>query len=391
MTVCRAALVLSLCMGVATGAEPSRIDDVPPPADLGQTWVEINGQVYGAKPDELGPIGGGEGYQRIVTDGDYRVSTADELRDALAKVQSGAIIYVEEDADIDCTSLVFAEDLAFEIPEGVTLAGNRGANGSRGAVIYSDALATNPLIRAAGPNVRITGLRIRGPDPKRRLDHHRRAYADPAKKDDRKAQSKYYYSLPCSNGICTEHSGLEVDNCELSGWSHAAIYLPSGKDHHIHHSYIHHNQRAGLGYGVSLGYGSESVALIEYNLFNYNRHSIAATGKPGNAYEARHNVEIEHSLSHMFDMHGGRDRRDGTDIAGDWLKIHHNTFRCTQVRAVAIRGVPAQQAEIYGNWFFHDKPGGLVISPWPTGGETHIDCHDNAYGREKPAIVDPGN
>jgi hypothetical protein len=49
-----------------------------------------------------------------------------------------------------------------EVPEGVTLAGDRGHNGSKGALLSSDALKTPVLIRAAGPNVRITGLHIRG-------------------------------------------------------------------------------------------------------------------------------------------------------------------------------------------------------------------------------------
>ena len=46
---------------------------------------------------------------------------------------------------------------------GVTLASNRGCKGSEGAVIYSEAFQTRPLIRALGPDVRITGLRLRGP------------------------------------------------------------------------------------------------------------------------------------------------------------------------------------------------------------------------------------
>ena len=62
------------------------------------------------------------------------------------------------------------------MPAGVTLAGDRGRDGSEGALICSDALKTPVLIRAAGPDVRITGLRIRGPNPKRYLDHHRRSF-----------------------------------------------------------------------------------------------------------------------------------------------------------------------------------------------------------------------
>jgi len=49
-------------------------------------------------------------------------------------------------------------------------------------------------------------------------------------------------------------------------------------------------------------------------------------------------------------MHGGRDRKDGTDIAGDWLKVHHNTFRAAKP-ALSIRGTPREKAEVHGNWF----------------------------------------
>jgi len=373
---------VSFFIAVFGNVAHARIDDMPPPEDLGQTWVEIDGEIYGAKPNELGPIGGGTGYKSIVTDGDYRVSTVDALREVLEKAQPGEVVYVEPDADIDCTPMVFAEGLGLEIPEGVTLASNRGQDGSRGAMIYSDAFATKPLIRTAGSNVRITGLWIRGPDPKRRIDHHRRAFA--MKIDGEIRGHSYYYKLPMSDGINATHPGLEVDNCELSGWSHAAVYATNCRDVHVHHNYIHHNQVNGLGYGVSHG---QAQSLIEYNLFNYNRHSIAGTGRPPDAYEARHNVEIEHSLSHCFDMHGGRDRKDGTNIAGDWLKIHHNTF-WSRMRAIAIRGVPQETAEIHHNWFYRDKRDGGVINPWPTGGDTHVNLVDNVYGKENPTRLD---
>lgn len=374
--------MLILVVAIFANAAQARIDDVPPPEDLGQTWIEIHGDIYGAKPNELGPIGGGPGYQRLITGGDYRVATADALRDALEKAQPGDVVYIDPEADIDCTPLVFAEGLVLEIPEGVTLASNRGQDHSRGAMVYSDAFATQPLIRTGGPNVRITGLWIRGPDPKRRLDHHRRSFS--TKVDGETRGHGYYYKLPMSDGVNAAHPGLEVDNCELSGWSHAAVYTTGCRDVHIHHNYIHHNQLNGLGYGISHG---KAQTLIEYNLFNYNRHSIAGTGRPPDAYEARHNVEIDKSLSHCFDMHGGRDRKDGTNIAGDWLKIHHNTFR-SPARAIAIRGIPQETAEIHHNWFLQEKPSGAVISPWPTSGDTHVHLFKNAYGTEQPAILD---
>ena len=344
-----------------------------------QTWMEIGGKVYGAQPDERGPIGGGNGYRATVTGGQYRVSNLNQLVGALKQAHSGETVFVEGETEIDCTGPVCAEKLVLEIPGGVTLAGNRGVSGSPGALIYSDELATSPLFRVLGPNVRVTGLRIRGPDPKQRLDWSVHCA------EVKNAKGDLYYKLPVAIGIVTEQAGLEVDNCELSGWSDSAIYLMAGDRHHIHHSYIHHNQRDGLGYGVCLGYGKKTEALIEQNLFNYNRHSIAATGAPGNSFEACHNVELGEALGHCFDMHGGEDRKDGTDIAGTWLKIHHNTFRA-RIRAIWIRGVPQEGAEIYQNWFLYCRPPLTpreeIMSLDPTlavrtQGNTRI--YDNAY------------
>ena len=59
---------------------------------------------------------------------------------------------------------------------------------------------------------------------------------------------------------------------------------------------------------------------------------------------------LPNATGHHFDMHGGRDRGDATEIAGDWMLIHHNTFQ-GPARHVVIRGVPSQGAEIHHNWF----------------------------------------
>lgn len=338
---------------------------------LGKTWFEAGGKVYGAKPDQPGPIGGGDGYTRVLSDGDFRVSTLDQLLEALKRATAGQVVFIDGSAKIDCTVRVYIEKLVLEIPAGVVLASDRGLHGSKGAIISSDTFATRPLIRVNGANARITGLRFRGPDPEQRLEHHRRSFA-------KKGGHEYYYKFPVSDGIITEASSLEVDNCELAGWSHAAIFLQGGKDHHVHHNYIHHNQYNGLGYGVC---HDRAFSLIEHNLFNFNRHSIAGTGRPGSGYEARHNVEMGESLSHCFDMHGGRDRRDGTDIAGTWMRIHHNTFRSHRT-AIRIRGLPQEEARINNNWFRQGSREQAVGS----GGKTRF--HDNAYGSVAPRVED---
>jgi hypothetical protein len=118
---------------------------------LGQTWVEIDGKTYGAKPDKRGPIGGSAGYNDIVTKGCHLVATLDQLLDALKKAKKGDVILIDGGAEIDCTERVAVEKLVIEIPSGVTLASNRGQGDSQGALILSDWFATAPLIRPMGP------------------------------------------------------------------------------------------------------------------------------------------------------------------------------------------------------------------------------------------------
>lgn len=304
-----------------------------PPA---KTWVEINGVTYGAKPDQRGPIGGGVGYVKTVTKGDFTVNDVDELLAALAQAKKGQTVFIPGETEIDLTARIYIEELVLEVPEGVTLAGERGKKGSLGALLTSDALKTPVIIRAAGPDVRITGLRLKGPNPKRYIDHHRRSFKQGKGRD-------YFYKFPTSYCVSTEHPRLEVDNCEISAFSHAGVNLMNGAGHQIHHNFIHHCQYAGLGYGVV---HDQASSLIEYNLFDWNRHSIAGTGVSGCSYIARHNVELGNSSSHCFDMHGGRDREDGTDIAGTSIEIANNTFRAPQT-PVRIRGVRPTASDIW--------------------------------------------
>lgn len=341
-------------------------------ADESPTWIAIGDQVYGAKADERGPIGGGTGYRGAVSQGDYTVKTLDDLLAALAKAKPGEVVFIPGETEIDLTARIYIEQLVLEVPEGVTLAGERGNHGAKGALLASDALKTPAMIRALGPGVRITGLRIQGPNPKRYLDHHKRAFG--AGGDGH----RYYYKFPLSNGILTKFPRLEVDNCEISAFAHSGISLSEGDGHVVHHCFIHHCQYNGLGYGVSHDTAS---ALIEHNRFDSNRHSIAGTGRPGCSYTARHNIELGTSLSHCFDMHGGRDRKDGSDIAGTSIEIHNNTFRAPTT-PVVIRGVPQEKCDVHHNWFpRHGDPQAAV-----RGLSEKTTAENNAYG-EKPTAA----
>jgi hypothetical protein len=275
------------------------------------------------------------------------VATAEELIAALAAAEAGQVVFIPGDATIDLTG-----QQSVAIPGGVTLAGQRGKDGQAGALLTDLRKESHQLFVTAGRGVRITGLRIEGPfGGTERVGFHAR-------------------------GIAVGHSDTEIDNCEISNFNVVGIGVSASAIRvRIHHNFIHDCTRGGLGYGVST---SSSDAHIIANIFDNCRHHIASSGRPGSGYEAAWNLVLDKAISHHFDMHGGRDRGDGTDIAGDWMHVHHNTFRGRQ-RHVVIRGVPSQGAEIHHNWF-SGPPDKKVVS----GGNTAV--HDNAFGSEKTVV-----
>lgn len=307
-------------------------------------------ETFGAEANPTGnPIGGGQGYSDAFEDGDFVVRSYEELRAALAAAGDGQVVFVPASAQVD-----FGGRDALEIPEGVIVASDRGQQGSLGALLFSAELTTPGMLSTAGDCVRLTGLRIRGPYQER----------------ERVAHS--------SRGFAAYHYAAEIDNCELFGFANAASSFRVGASRgYVHHNCIHHNQRGGLGYGVSVAGGE---ALVEANLFDYCRHHVACTGTPGSAYEARYNICGEHANGHLFDVHGGRDRGDGTDIAGDWLNLHHNTLRCTEAHSVAVRGMPSQRACIHHNWFYSVDPTNIVL----TDGNTWV--YRNRVGRARKLL-----
>jgi hypothetical protein len=331
---------------------------------------------FGAQDSSpLGPIGGGEGYTGENPRWDHYVSCREELHAALLLAEPGEVVYIADNTEIDMTVWVRARAEKIVIPTGVTLTSNRGRNGSDGALIISEEFDTRPLILAEGANVRISGLQLRGPDQRVRHEELMHLNENP----DITHDSAGYYSFPASTGIETESPGLIVDNCHIWGWGNTAIsLLPSAIDAHVHHCDIHHCQRAGLGYGVLL---HGATALIEYNRFDLTRHAIAGSGIPGTAYEARYNVCGQRSTSHCFDMHGSEENNvtvDGKSIAGEWIRIHHNTFNAIDQPAIGIRAEAREECDIHHNWFIHPSPETAIIEHDGAAGTLKV--HDNVYG-----------
>ena len=301
-------------------------------------------ETFGCEANPTGnPIGGGEGYTDILTTGDFIVKTTAEFLAALKEAKPGQVIYVPDGTEIDLTA-----SSTLMIPTGVTLAGSRGRDGSLGARIFTTR-KSGRMFSVGGDDVRLTGLRFEGP------------YGG----SDRVAHSAYF--------LGTSSYGTEIDNCEIYNFNVAAIGVGSGAINcQIHHNFIHHSQRSGLGYGVSTG--SSDLHVIA-NKFDYCRHHIASGGTPGSGYEAAWNLILPHANGHHFDMHGGRDRGDSTNIAGDWMHVHHNTFLSPH-RHVIIRGVPSDHAEVHHNWFVNPVAKSVI-----SGGNTKV--YRNVYGPEK--------
>ena len=301
-------------------------------------------ETFGCEANPTGnPIGGGEGYGDVRSSGDYTAATKDELLAALKKAQPGQVVFVPDGVDMDLTGT-----MNIGLPGGVILAGTRGLNGSAGARLFTKQKSGTQFV-TQGDEARVTGLRIEGPHSG----------------TERTAQNATFLS--------TGHFRTEIDNCEIYNWNIQGVYTRLGASQvQVHHNYIHHCQRSGYGYGVVV-YSSD--VFIIANKFDYCRHHVAAGGRPGCSYEAAWNLIMPNCTSTCLDMHGGRDRGDGTDIAGDWMDIHHNTFQGPQ-REVGIRGTPSQGAEIHHNWFTN-PPDKAVYSV----GNTRV--YRNVYGPEK--------
>lgn len=265
---------------------------------------------------------------------DYHVNNVKELRSALVKAKSGDVVFIDGSAQIDLSKLT-----PLVINRGITLMSNRGQNGSMGARLFTTSAGVRPMIQINGDNIKLFGLRIDGGDMNV-YPNGQKVLNDKTKRNT--------YGRPVTEGISSKFSNLEICNCEIYGWSHAGIFLFGGANNiNIHHNYIHGNKRFGLGYGIGL---KNAQAIIKGNLFDDNRHDIAGTGDIGTSYEACFNIVIGDKDDHLFDMHGGADRRDNTNIAGTSIKIYSNYFYTRSgTRSVVIRGVPQKTALIYDN------------------------------------------
>lgn len=230
---------------------------------------------------------------------------------------------------------------------------------SRGGAPKVDFLSINcaPL-ETPSDGVRISGFRIYGPD--------------------------FGYQKTFENGIhITRCINFEISNMEIAGWGGAGIAVDDdlGPDQRpennapgarimnpeqilIHDNFIHNNQHPqsdghAEGYGAVTGPGA--WAKIYQNVFDSNRHSIAANGHTG-GYRAEHNLVLKgggyhgewyETYTHSFDAHG-TGCWWSSDLCGDagiqfW--ILSNAWQYRKSNDIHIRGKPAINVNIDQNIF----------------------------------------
>lgn len=275
--------------------------------------LSSSGENFSSKLNPTGsPIGGGECYLNLInkSSANFIVTNKQQLKEALQNAQSGQIVYVDDNSVIDLTG-----EKNISIPGGVTLASGRGMNGSSGALLFSNSFFPEQEYSAVfitgGQDVRITGLRLKGPNPDI-LDHG-------------------YSATGVANAVRSFHSGLEVDNNEIFAWDKWAIWLYRLDGAHIHHNFFHENIREGYGYSVWVGGSGAEVnasALIEANLFRGCRHCVASSGHE-NSWEARHNILLRRQLFINFDRHNNSGLEN--ELGGKNTTLFRNLFLTTQL------------------------------------------------------------
>ncbi|WP_336362209.1 hypothetical protein [Halalkalicoccus salilacus] len=166
-------------------------------------------------------IGGGAPYRNKITksQADVVVTTPAAFRQAIKRPDT--IVYIDSDVDWDLTD----EPPFTEFAKGVTVASGRGQeegnepNRGHGAILrwksYQGKNERRGFFRISKLNVRITGLRMKGPQLKR------------FKPRDDAERNRHL-----ARGIAITGNSCEVDNCELYGWTEAAITLGAKATHH---------------------------------------------------------------------------------------------------------------------------------------------------------------
>ncbi len=261
--------------------------------------------------------GGGRYYDdKVSSNYTYGCLSARSLQQINQCMDANAkLIFIPKDVTIE----VNQSTGPLVIKEGVTIASDRGLNGSSGATIKYLGSSFFPAVRMKS-NSRLTGFRVVGPI--RQSDNQ--MYRGNASGIG--VAIGYIFNYDDINGEFNPQSeylnvsNVTVDNNEIYNWPYTAVRIGySSRIINVTHNYIHNNKHEGTGYGV-LANGTEpenynySSTFIYKNIFSLNRHDIASSGYAGNSYRALYNIVFDGPIAavksgsnrylHHFDVHG---------------------------------------------------------------------------------------
>lgn len=306
------------------------------------------------------------------------VRTAQELRDTLASGFAGTIVIPAN------TEITLDGYRGLRVGSCVTIKGTRGGL-DPGALLRANTRTEYGVIfNVVGQHVRIEGLRFEGP----------------VKTDNRNPMPQAVVAIQVGDNA----SSVQIDNNSFCFWS-VAVDVNRSPDTpmtwdeapliSVTRNYFNRNAVENLGYGVV---ASTGYVLIEGNLFNGNRHAVAASWgtQGGKGYKARYNYVLEKgftvcwpcSYEQHFDVHGEHDGYGGR--AGERFEIAYNTIRGeqnyylgqTSRAAFWLRGKPTIGASFHDNVVVHDNSGEAVRlkkSGCGSAAECNLTIGPNAY------------
>lgn len=335
----------------------------------------FNPEIGGGAAYDADEFEGADGFNHggtvTAADADYTASSAAELDAALESATAGDVVWIPGDAVIDADGHSHYDlfPSRFVVPGGVTVASDRGQDGSSGGRIVKP----NPdgaIFSTDGDGARFTGLHLQGGEEGFWT------------LDDRGVDHVYEYGLSFGIWVTNTNDDTEIDNNLVHGFSYCGIRVgrwwnPGGSEG----TYIHHNDivdipAPNLGYGITIW---DASPMIEYNYFDATRHAVAGHGGNLNShYDFRHNLCGPRTRLHVIDMHGGvADDPDVHCELVDWLQkyvpnyvtgtmnVENNVVLATiSMRpdtdypqgGVVVRGVPTGKVVVKNNWFFHPSP-----------------------------------
>lgn len=324
-------------------------------------------------------------------DATHTVTTPDAFATAVnaGTPDDPAIVRIPPDAAIDLSNRSFVLDnvviASSRQAESESGDGDGHGNGHPGGMLYTTSIGAQSTAHSGGPGTglltltdkaRLTGIRLRGPTSAV-YDHPMFSGYIPQPSGSR-SERMAFYDRYRARGITVSSDTVQIDNCEIFGWSDQGISV--GQKGHpvnpqINNSSIHDCMMTSAGYGVDVQCGHPVVSQC---YFNATRHAVAGFGYPDAGYTLQNCVFGPANALFQVDMHylgeniGGSADPSAYNYryrSGGLMRILGCTFTSTHViraanfaggkptPAIVIGGIPKEGVVIHGNTFSHPPPG----------------------------------